>query len=120
MQGLAKDNARLAASVGTRPSGQGPLDRNAPNPPPLDIQGMVLTAEEGADLYKISVGSDSGLQRGQTLEAYRLSKVPSQSKYLGTLRITDVGPKEAVVQPMGRLSDRLRPGDTVSSRITNH
>jgi hypothetical protein len=92
-----------------------PLPRR--NPPANDVEGMVLQVDEGSGLIKISVGSDAGLVRGQTLEVYRLSRTPGQSKYLGTVRLTDVGPKDAIAQPVGRMTDRLRPGDMVTSRI---
>jgi hypothetical protein len=90
------------------------------NVPPIDIEGHVLQIDDKSGLMKLSVGSDSGLQPGMTLEVFRLSKTPGASKYLGTIRVTDVGPKEAVAQPVGKLTDRLRPGDEVSSRINRN
>ena len=63
---------------------------------------------------KISIGSDAGLTRNQTLEVFRLSPLP---KYLGTIRILEVSPNEAVAQPTGRPSAPLQAGDRVASRI---
>jgi hypothetical protein len=57
------------------------------------------------------------LAKGHTLELFRLSSVPSQSKYLGRVRILEVTPHEAVAQPLGRLTDRPQAGDHVASRI---
>jgi len=111
-----QDNANRPAG-GTGGTGTGADRLVVRNAPPTDVEGLILSTDDRYDLYKLSVGSDSGLQRGQTLELFRLSKVPGQSKYLGTVRITDVGPKEAVAQPLGKMADRPRPGDQVASRI---
>ncbi|MSR31702.1 MAG: hypothetical protein EXR99_09375 [Gemmataceae bacterium] len=86
------------------------------NPPPDNIEGLVKVADP-TGLVKISVGSDAGLARGHTLEIYRLSAVASQSKYLGTIRILEVTPHEAVGQPVRPLADKAREGDRVASRI---
>jgi hypothetical protein len=108
-----QDNAaRPGGTVGGIPAGS--FVRSTP---PVDVEGLVLSTDDRYDLYKLSIGSDSGLQKGHTLELFRLSKVPGQSRYLGTVRITDVGPKEAVAMPVGKLADRPRPGDQVASRI---
>jgi hypothetical protein len=68
-------------------------------------------------LIKISIGSDAGLTKGHTLEVFRLSAVATQSKYLGTVRILEVTPNEAVAQPVKPLSDKPIAGDRVASRI---
>jgi hypothetical protein len=111
-QGAGQGNARgVGMPVG--------FDRNVRNAP-IDIEGHVLQIDERSGLLKLSVGSDSGLQPGQMLEVFRLSRVPNGSKYLGTIRVTDVGPKEAVAQPVGRMTDRLQPGDQVANRINRN
>ncbi len=66
-------------------------------------------------LYKISIGGDAGLSRGQTLEAFRVDGL--SGKYLGTVRILEVSATDAVVQPMGKMSAPLKVGDRVASRI---
>jgi len=90
---------------------------NGKNPPPESVEGLVKTTDPGG-LMTISVGSDSGLTKGHTLELFRLNPAaPTQSKYLGTVRILEAGPKESVVQPVGRLASPPRAGDQVASRI---
>ncbi len=86
------------------------------NPPPDNIEGMVKVAD-ASGLIKISIGSDAGLTKGHTLEVFRLSAVATQSKYLGTVRILEVTPNEAVAQPVKPLSDKPIAGDRVASRI---
>jgi hypothetical protein len=87
------------------------------NPPPEDVQGLVKTADPASGLVTITIGSDAGLSKGQTLEVFRLSNVPSQSKYLGTIRILEVTPTQAVGQPTGRMASPPQPGDRVASQI---
>jgi hypothetical protein len=66
----------------------------------------------------ITIGSDAGLTKGHTLELFRINTAsPTQSKYLGTIRIVEAEAHQAVAQPLGRLSAPPRPGDHVSSRI---
>ncbi len=113
LQQAMKDMARMRASGGStvlaRASGK--------NPPPENVEGLVKQTD-ASGLMTITVGSDSGLAKGQTLELFRLNpSAPTQSRYLGTVRILEAYPKEAVVQPVGRLADKPRKGDQVASRI---
>jgi len=92
------------------------VNKASKNPPPDNIEGMVKVAD-ASGLIKISIGSDAGLIKGHTLEVFRLSSVATQSKYLGTVRILEVTPNEAVAQPVKPLSDKPIAGDRVASRI---
>jgi hypothetical protein len=86
------------------------------NPPPQDVEGVVRSVNANG-LLTISVGSDAGLLKGNTLELFRLAPVRSQSKYLGTVKVVEVKPKEAVCVPVGRLAGPPQPGDRVASRV---
>jgi hypothetical protein len=114
LQETAKDLARVKANLGTTTAQQ--AGRGGKNPPPEMIEGKVAMIDNSG-LIKLTVGSDRGLQRNHTMEAFRLGSGPNQSRYLGTLRIIEVGPNEAVAQPMGKMNEPLRPGDLVASRI---
>src|SRR5262249_2541090 len=61
------------------------------NAPPKDLEGIILKVTD--DLVDISIGSDSGLEKGHTLEVYRLKPVP---QYIGQIRIVEVRANEAV------------------------
>jgi hypothetical protein len=113
LQDSTKELVRLKQNAGS--SGRTTVAGGA-NPPPENVEGLVKTTDPGG-LLKLDIGSDSGLARGHTLEVFRLSSVPSQSKYLGRVRVLDVTPHEAVVQPLGRLYDKPQAGDHVASRI---
>ena len=110
---MAKDFERTK-SGGTSALAQ--TNKASKNPPPDNIEGMVKVAD-ASGLIKISIGSDAGLTKGHTLEVFRLSAVATQSKYLGTVRILEVTPNEAVAQPVKPLSDKPMAGDRVASRI---
>jgi hypothetical protein len=114
LQEEAKELARVKQNVGA--SSRGTVASGA-NPPPENVEGLVKTADPTAGLLQLTIGSDSGLAKGHTLELFRLSSIPSQSKYLGRVRILEVSPHEAVAQPLGRLTDKPQAGDHVASRI---
>lgn len=87
------------------------------NPPTENVEGVVKSVDASSGLMTITIGSNAGLQKGHTLELFRLDKQPKNSKYLGRIRILEVKPTEAVAQPVGRLSAPPQVGDRVSSRI---
>jgi hypothetical protein len=85
------------------------------NPPPEDVEGIILETDAKTGLVTISIGSDSGISPGNTLEVFRIKPEP---KYLGTIRILDSQPHQAV----GRLTaapryGALEKGDIVASKI---
>ena len=82
------------------------------NPPGTPLEGKVLRAD-ASGLVQISLGSDFGLERGHTLELFRLSP----PKYIGVVKVIEVNSKDAVAQPVGALNDRPLAGDTVASQI---
>jgi len=119
-QQLEAENRRLSEELVRPRSDKSPAVPGVPgrdrNPPPEDLEGRVtLVSQDG--LLKLDVGSDRGLREGHTLEVYRLSNAPGQSKYLGTLRVVKVGPADAVGQMQTRPADAVRVGDQVASRI---
>lgn len=82
------------------------------NPPKERINGLIKTADPSG-LVTITVGSDAGLAKGNTLDVYRLKP----AKYLGTIRLIEVTATQAVGQPLGRMTAPPRAGDHVASEI---
>lgn len=85
------------------------------NPPPEDVEGVIEETDAKTGLVTISIGSDSGVNVGNTLEVFRIKPEP---KYLGTIKIVDAQPKKAV----GRLTappryGPLAVGDIVATKI---
>src|SRR5262249_10327003 len=60
-----------------------PAHASDKNPPAENVEGMVTKVDAQTGLVTVSVGSDDGVQKGNTLEVYRLNP----AKYLGTVRI---------------------------------
>ncbi len=109
VQDLAKENVRLRAAPG---AGGGVATRGT-NPPPDNVEGLIKRTDTSG-LVTITIGSDSGIAKGHTLEVFRLKPLP---KYLGQIRIVSVSHKEAVGQFAGRMTGPLREGDTVAARV---
>jgi hypothetical protein len=84
-------------------------------PPSERVEGQI-TKVSPQGLVVVSIGSDAGLAKGQTLEVFRLAPKPM---YLGTLRIMEVKPKEAVGQPVGKVLQPLQVGDRVAARLSD-
>jgi len=113
LEAMARDNARIRAGMGPTTT----VARTGKNPPTDNIEGKVMETDRGG-LIKVSLGTDAGLARDNTLEVFRLNRNnPSLSKYLGTIRIIRISQTEAVGEPMGKPAGPIQPGDTVASRI---
>src|ERR1019366_2631264 len=84
-------------------------------PPKVLLNGKVEKVD--GDKVQISIGTDLGLKKGQTLDIYRLKPAP---KYLGMIRIVDANPGNSVGRLI-RVGDApapvLREGDHVTSKL---
>ncbi len=110
---LVETDRKYAALQGDRAAQAG---RDAVNPPPDDIYGRVTDVDESTGWVKINLGSDSGLVKNNTLEVYRLKP---RAAYVGTIKIYDVRPNEAIGKLMGAgPRGRIQKDDEVASRIT--
>jgi hypothetical protein len=113
LQQVYKDMARIRSNGGSTTTARS----GGKNPPPEDVEGLVKNTDPSG-LMTITIGSDAGLAKGHTLELFRVNTAsPTQSRYLGTVRILEAEAHQAVVQPVGRLSATPQPGDRVASRI---
>jgi hypothetical protein len=112
LEKVAQDLAK-ASIVGSRGATTSSKP-NDPNPPAESMDGLVAQVDPSG-LVKLTIGSDAGLHRDHTLEAYRLNA--ATQKYLGRVRILSVTPTEAVAQPLGKMTAPLQKGDIVASRI---
>jgi hypothetical protein len=117
---VVRDYGLLAVPTGNVPPGAVLLDRlperqpaSDKNPPAENVEGAVTKVDAKTGLVTVSVGSDAGIVKGNTLEVYRLNP----AKYLGTIRVLQVTPHEAVAQPVNRLLAPIQQGDKVASRI---
>lgn len=113
---LREVNKQLeVAKVSTSPSSARGATKE--NPPPEHVEGVVKETDPNG-MIKLSIGADQGLQRGHTLQLFRLNlKAPGESKYLGSIRVLEVSNHESVGEPVRALADRARAGDRVASKI---
>ncbi len=83
-------------------------------PPAESVEGVVKSVDAGG-LFTISIGSDAGLAKGQTLELYWMPHKPpiNDARSLGTVRVVEVEAHQAVVQPVGRLAHNPQTGDRI-------
>jgi hypothetical protein len=116
-QGLLAKVQEQEKELRARPAGAGGSYTSNVNPPPEDVRGLVEVVDREHGLLQLTIGSDSGLQKGQTLEAFRVDPNDAgRSKYLGTIRILDVRAKSAVARPERALG-QFQVGDRVASRL---
>jgi len=92
--------------------GDGPRRGARDNPPPENVEGTVKKVS--GDLITVSVGRDSGLEKGNTLHVFRLGTTP---RYIGKIVLVEVQAKQAVGQVQGRLSTAIRANDKVAGSI---
>ncbi|HEV3258300.1 MAG TPA: hypothetical protein VG013_15580, partial [Gemmataceae bacterium] len=93
---LLDDNDRLARLVEEQKSRGGtgtggPRIETVAKPPPEDVEGIVEESDPKTGLVTISIGSDSGVTKGNTLEVYRYKPRPD---YVGMIRIVDSRPHQ--------------------------
>jgi len=98
LQDLARDNPRLKAGGGVATASL-PRGPGVKNPPSGSVEGLVRGVS--GNMVSLTIGSDAGLQKGHTLDLFRLDRIPANSKWLGTVRIIDVRATEAVAEPDG-------------------
>jgi hypothetical protein len=84
------------------------------NPPAKDVEGVIKRVDTGSGLVTISIGSDAGLVKGNTLEVFVTAPTP---KYRGTIQVLDTNHTEAVCRPVVRMLGTLQVGDRVASRL---
>ena len=81
--------------------------------PPVDGH-VVAVSEPGTGLIELSVGSDLGIEKGQTLEVYRRDG----NAYLGRVEIVSTEPNKAVAKILPNLQKgTIQKGDRIASRL---
>lgn len=112
---FARENERLKAGGSVLSVGGASGNTYVRKPPPEDVEGIVTEVNPKDGLVSISIGSDAGISKGNTLYIYRLKPEP---KYLGELQIIDANHHEAVGRPrMGQRAGMIQKGDRVASQI---
>jgi hypothetical protein len=88
------------------------------NPPAAFVKGKVEKVDpKDPTLVVISLGTDSGVQVGHTLEVYRLQPKP---EYLGRARVIQANARSSVARAVAARTAKdpvIRVGDEVASRL---
>ena len=107
------------ASAGSAPGLNIKSGIGALNPPPTLVKGKILKVDPtDKTLVEISLGTDQGVNRNNTLEVFRTAPEP---KYLGVIRIVDANFNRSVgrlVVPQGGTPQQLRVDDSAWSYIS--
>jgi len=121
---LTRANQLIARLKDAGAGGGGNLAQIVPNatavvnPPVTMVKGKVERVDaKDSSLVLISVGTDHGVNNGNTMEVFRTQP---QAKYLGMVRIVDASPRESVgrlVVPPGAARPQLQAGDNVWSKL---
>ncbi len=92
--------------------------RGGSNPLAASMEGVVKSVNAGGSMT-ISIGSDAGLAKGQTLELYvKPHKPPIEDAHpFGIVRVVEVEAHQAVVKPVGDVARRLQPGDRITGIV---
>ncbi len=122
---LLEQNAKLNVALARKDAGVGGDAgasirlANQPNPPSTMVKGKVerVNSSDAGTLVKISVGTDHGVNKGNTMEVFRTAPAP---KYLGMVRILDAEPRSSTGRlevPTGASRPQLLEGDQVWSQL---
>ncbi len=77
---------------------------------------MLASTDDG--YVEISLGFDDGLEKGHTLDVYRLGATPDTSKYLGRVRVLRTEKDRAVAYVIPELKQgQIRREDLVATRL---
>jgi hypothetical protein len=95
-------------------------DPRQANPPSVPVKGVIENIERSGNsvLVKVSLGKDHGVEKGHTLEIYRLQPSP---QYLGMIRIVEAEMHTSIgrfVTAPGKGPTELKIGDKVTSSIS--
>jgi hypothetical protein len=113
---------KLAVALAGPGAGGLPTVRNPnePNPPSTFVKGKIQKVDAGG-LVQISLGTDQGVNKNNTLEVFRTQPEP---KYLGMVRIVDANFNSSVgrlIVPAGAtVRPQLREGDNAWSKLGNN
>jgi hypothetical protein len=113
---LLAQNEKLTKEIQKGQQAQASTVGPRKNPPAEDVEGVVKATDPQSGYVTITIGTDAGIHKGNTLEVYRLRPEPA---YLGTIEILAVHSNEAVGKPVSRMRGQIQVGDTVSSTIVS-
>jgi len=101
-----------------RAEGIDPATRPGDVKPSVDGYVSAIRRKAGAETIELTIGSDDGLKRGHTVEVFRTSANPAQSKYLGRAEVLELNGDRAFARILPELKKgRIQEGDRVATRL---
>ncbi|MFO0810985.1 MAG: hypothetical protein U0746_20340 [Gemmataceae bacterium] len=110
IESLKIENSQLRSQIGAGSTQPG-SPTGTKVVPPDDVRGTVKRID--GELATISVGSDAGVNVGNSLKIYRLNP----PDYLGEVTILAATPQQAVGRISGPKKSQIRVGDEVAANI---
>ncbi|QDU53982.1 hypothetical protein [Aeoliella mucimassa] len=92
-----------------------PLDNTVPR-----VGGFVssIRRRAGDEMIEITIGSDDGIRPEHTVEIFRMTNDPNQSKYLGRAQVLSTDGDRAYARILPNLKKgRIEEGDRVATRL---
>lgn len=120
LEQLQESTRKLARiEAGVNPDLAPVRNPNEPNPPTVQVNGVIELVDGKDGLVQISLGTDHGVNKNHTLDVYR---VRPEAKYLGMIRIVEAYHHKSVGRLVASGNPALRPqlrtDDLVTSKIT--
>ncbi len=81
------------------------------------VSGRVVSTEPEKGVVEVSLGSDDGVQLGQTLVVYRFGTTLESTKYLGEIRLISVDKKKAIGRVLSNAKGTIEADDQVATRL---
>lgn len=101
-----------------RRNGIDPATRVGDTVPKVDGYVSLVRRRPGDETIEITIGSDDGIKKGHTIEVFRSSPNPSQSKWLGRAVVQDTSGDRAWARVVPELKKaRIQEGDRVATRL---
>jgi len=110
VESLKIENSQLRAQVGAG-SSSAAAAQGSRVLPPEDVRGTVVKIN--GELATISIGTDAGVNVGNTLQVYRLNP----PDFLGRIEIVAATPQSAVGRLSGPKKNQVRVNDEVAANI---
>lgn len=110
-------NQQLADELGRYRIALQDVERQLDRTGPPRLEGLVLASSDDG-YVEISLGFEDGLEKGHTLEVYRLGATPQTSKYIGKVRIIRTEKERAVAQVIPEFrKGKIERDDRVATKL---
>lgn len=105
-------------TLAMRENGIDPATRVGDVKPRVEGYVSLIRRRAGDETIEVTIGSDDGIKPGHTVEVFRSSKNPGQSKWLGRAEVLTTNGDRAYARIIPALKKgRIQEGDRVATRL---